>query len=223
MENVLAAVAATLKEVPPCLVPDVEGFCTAKVRMLLNRLVAKLPPDEAYFEVGVLKGGTLISALLDHRSVTAYANDKWCEYVEWKPKESFFKNLERYKDRLPEVHFLEKDTFDIPAAPPFEKPIGLYFYDGGHTEDEHRRAIADFGPFLAQKCIILVDDWNWYPVRKGTWQGLNDIKPKHLFFLELPALSNGDPKNFHNGVGAFYLEFGPNEFLTEPTDTRPPK
>jgi hypothetical protein len=176
--------------------------------------MAELPSDEAYFEVGVLKGGTLISGLLDHKFVTAYANDKWCEYLDENPEQTFRDNLLRYKDRLPDVKVLKGDSFELAKNAPFEKPIGLYFYDGDHSEEAQRRALTDFSKYLAKKCIVLVDDWNWDKVRTGTWKGIDALRPQNVYYVELPSRKNGDLENYHNGIGAFYLELGESKLLT---------
>jgi len=217
MQNVLASIVGSMQEVPECLAPDVQSHSTAKVRMLLNKLVSELPSDEAYFEIGCLKGGTLISALLGNRHATAYACDNWSEYLHENPEKQFWNNLKRYRGRIAEPKVIKDDCWNLVKNPPFEKPVGIYFYDGDHSFESQERALTVFAKYLAERCIVLVDDWNWDDVKAGTWAGIAKIKPKHLFYLELPSRHNGDLENYHNGIGAFYLEMGENKFFTPST------
>ena len=45
-------------------------------------------------------------------------------------------------------------------------------YDGGHTREDHRRALTHFEPCLADPAIVIIDDWNWERVRQGTEDAL---------------------------------------------------
>jgi len=206
MENVLPGILPKLKDQPDMLVPDVDGFISAKVKKLLNMLVAKLPPNECYFEVGCLKGASLISACLDHKDATVYACDNFSENPDQEGKKHFYENLKKYEDRLPKIEFFEEDCFSLPALAPFQKPIGLYFYDGGHAQVEQKMAITEFKQFFAPTLILLVDDWNWDYVRIGTWEGIHALRPRQVLFYELPARYNCDRENWWNGIGAFYIE-----------------
>lgn len=185
--------------------------------MLLNRLVAELPSNESYFEVGCLKGGTLISALLNNLNATAYACDNWSEYLNENPEQIFWNNLKKYKGRMAEPKVIKDSCWNLVTTPPFEKPIGVYFYDGDHTFESQKKALTHFYKFFAERVVVIVDDWNWDAVKTGTWAGIAEIKPKHVFYLELPSRRNGDLENYHNGIGAFYLEFGENKFYTPST------
>lgn len=206
MENTLPGIIEELKVQPECLAPDVEGQTSPRVRKLLNRLVSRLPAGEMYFEVGCLKGATLVSALLDHRHVSAVACDNWTEYLDQKPEEIFLRNLKNYEARLPRINIIKQDCFKLPQNSPFKQPIGVYFYDGDHSFDSQMKAIMLFAPFLAKRCVVLVDDWNWDHVRNGTWQGIHVVRPRRLEFWELPSAGNCDVNNYWNGIGAFYLE-----------------
>jgi protein O-GlcNAc transferase len=205
MKNIIPEILAGLSEIPPCLAPEIMGMTSPKIRMLLNRLVARLPKDEAYFEVGCLRGATLVSALLDHPGVTAYACDNWSQFGSLDAKNHFFKNLRENKARLPKIFVYEEDCFGLPAKRPFQKPIGIFFYDGKHSYEAQVRAVTDFAPFLAESSILLVDDWNFAPAQAGTWNGLSKLRLKNLHFTELRANGGRDVANYWNGVGAFHL------------------
>ena len=89
---------------------------------------------------------------------------------------------------------------------PFSKPIGLYFYDGFHTSETQYKAIVEYARFWAKNVIVIVDDWNWNFVREGTWKGISTIRPKNVWFQDLPSSAQGnDLASFWNGLGAFYI------------------
>ena len=203
MKNVIPEVLVSMPAAVECLAPDVEGQTSPKVRWLLNALVKHLPRAEAYCEVGLNQGATLISALLDSPVVASYGCDNWSEYPS---REVFETNLNKYKARLPEVTVFSEDCFEMARRCPFHLPIGVLFYDGDHSAVAHRAAFVEFGPALANQAIVVVDDWNWPAVRNGSWVGLSALRPKKLDFCELPARHNFDVENFHNGIGLFYIE-----------------
>jgi precorrin-6B methylase 2 len=204
MKNVLPEIIADLEANEPLsLAPDVPGMTSPRVRMLLHRCVAAIPPEEAYLEIGCLRGSTLISALLDHKEVTAYACDIHLDDV---VKKLFNENLDRYKSRLPELTFFAESCWEVVKKAPFKKPIGVYFYDGGHGEIDQKKAIVQFKQFLAPESIVIVDDWNWPWVKKGTMAGIEEIKPKNVWFQELLTPKNGYYPGFWNGIGAFHLQ-----------------
>lgn len=208
MKNVLPSVLASLVNTPPCLAPDVDGQTSPRVRMLLNRLVATIPPDESYFEVGCLKGATLISALLDHHNIDAYACDNFSLFKELEADKYLLANLKRYGSRLPSVKFFNEDCFGLPAKKPFNRPIGLFFYDGDHKCAAQKLAVTAFLPLLAKNAIMIIDDWNWDYVRTGTFDGLKEANPKKIEKYEIicGGPPNGDVNSWWNGIGAFYVE-----------------
>lgn len=206
MENILSGIIEGLKVQPPCLAPDVDGWTSPRVRMLLNRLVGALAVDESYFEIGCLKGATLISALLDHPSASAVACDNWSQLPQDDPEQAFWKNLKAYGARLPEIMVRKTDCFKLVEDPPFKSPIGVYFYDGDHSFESQSKAVTVFAPFLAKRSVVIVDDWNWERVRSGTWAGIHAVRPRRVEFWELPARFDRDTENFWNGIGAFHIE-----------------
>lgn len=206
MHNVLPALAERLLASPQSmLVSDIPGFTSSRVQALLNGCVAELPSDEAYLEVGCWHGASLIAALLGNMSATAIACDNFSQFLRSNPRTHFYRHLERYRERIPPLTFLEGDCFELPRRSPPTKPIGVYFYDGEHSEESQMKAITEFHTLLADDAIVLVDDWNFPAVQRGTWRGIEAIRPKRIWFQELPARDNGDRENFWNGVGAFHL------------------
>jgi hypothetical protein len=207
MENILPGLAEELtRSAPPDPTPDLRGMTSAKVKTLLNRLVSKLPADEAYLEIGCWQGATVLSALKGNLSATAYACDMFSEFTDSDPRTKFFDNKKKYAGMIPDFTFFEMDCFALCKLPkPFSKPIGVYFYDGEHSAKSQELALTEYRRFLAKQVVFLVDDWNSDAVRNGTWKAVDSARPRSIWFRELTSTGNKDKNNFWNGIGAFHL------------------
>jgi hypothetical protein len=192
------------------LVPGVRGVTTGKVQILLNILAARLPDNEAYLEIGILEGGTLLGALIDNFKVHAYACDKFAHKGS---REKFKENVSRHKSRLPKFTFFDTDCFELARRKrPFAFPIGVYFYDGDHSAEATRRGLVEFKRFFAKEVIIIIDDWNWDQVRKGGLEGIRELKPRTVCDLSIltdPSFVSTplNYKYFFNGLGLFWLDW----------------
>ena len=120
-------------------------------------------------------------------------------------------NLERFRGRS-RVRVIEQDCFEV--DPGELGRYDLYLYDGGHHEDQHYRAIVAFHPYLDDEAVVLVDDWNWRPVRNGTERALAEIPFEILLRHEItapesPREEDGkivqDPRSWWNGLACFVL------------------
>jgi hypothetical protein len=208
VNNVLPALIDELvKREPPCLVPDVLGMTAPKNRLLLNRLVKALPPEEAYLEIGIHTGATVISALVGNRNKTAYACDDFSGFREvYDPEIIFRENWKRHEREMAPLTLFKESCWTLSTKEkPFEKPIGVYFYDGDHEGESHTRAIVEFARFLAPESIIIIDDWNWLHVRGASWRGIAKVMPKRLYFREVLSAAESQPVDFWNGIGAFHI------------------
>jgi len=175
----------------PMEVFGISGMSGVKNRIFLNELVK---PDTRYLEIGVWRGSTFISALYDNTYDVAFAIDNFSEFQNVpifgeKVSDTFsyttldasgpnnvevmFKeNCEKAKDGLGEFTFINSDCFALPADKLLSiKNINTYLFDGGHTEEDHIQALTYYYPCLSDVFILVVDDWNHHPVRKGTYEG----------------------------------------------------
>lgn len=183
--------------------PDVRGMTSAKVKILLNKLVGQLPKEESYFEVGVHRGATFIGALHGHREVSAVCCDNWSQFADMDgqdAQEEFYRNLKRYQEFLPSVRFVDMDVWEFLKSPSFEKPVGIVFYDGDHKEEDQRKLFSAIYPYLAKESIVVVDDYEHPPVMAGSEKGVRDVKWSSVDFV----LKSRD-EGFHNGVGLYFV------------------
>jgi hypothetical protein len=94
-------------------------------------------------------------------------------------------NLRRYTPGA-RMQLVEGDCFRLLAdAQAVPEPVGVYFYDGGHTWLAHYLALGVVEPLLADEALVLVDDASWPLVARATrsyitrhpgWTMLRDIR-----------------------------------------------
>jgi hypothetical protein len=176
---------------------SLEGMSSRKVRHFLNNLVTD---NDRYLEIGTWKGSTLISALYRNNPAYYLAIDNWTEFGG--PKQDFFNNCTKFLGFTP--NFIEGDCFNIDTTN--INNISIYFYDGGHFEEDHYKSITYFYNCLAEYFTLIVDDWTDAGVRKGTRRAIKDTNINILFEQELPARFNGDTENWWNGLLVAYCK-----------------
>lgn len=153
-----------------------------------------------YLEIGVWKGATFNAALYNNKKsiMQAVGIDNWSEFGG--PKQEFSENCSLYINDIP-YQFYNHDAFTIERENLFRAPVDIYFYDGGHSEAAHEKALTYYDPLLAQSFILIVDDWNWKRVQNGTRKAFKKLKYRILFERALPADPQGsDPKQWWNGL-----------------------
>jgi hypothetical protein len=188
---------------------DVEGMSSPRVCNLLNRLVAGMDPGEHYLEVGTWKGRTLLSAAHGNTGRVCYACDKfrfWGRYTGWgyQVRSTLDANIARYREGSAEIRLFAMRSRELFARRLVPGPIGVYFYDGGHSYRATRHGIVAAAPLLSRRSVVLVDDWNDAPIRKATFDGIAEAGLKVLWARYLEGTAGQD--GFWDGVGAFYLE-----------------
>jgi hypothetical protein len=188
------------------------GFTGRSFRHLLNNLCRL--KNCTYLEVGTFCGSSLISALHSNHSLMkkAYAIDNWSEFREHcDPAERFKENRElhipEYTDKL---SIIEGDCFSIDLSK-IEDKIDIYFYDGAHTYEDHKKAFTYFNEVFKDTFIAIVDDWEKKKVRQATYDAFKDLDYKVLAKWEvMPPSGREEPMlhpdmNWWHGVSLFVI------------------
>jgi len=180
------------------------GFISPNNRHFLNRLGSI---STHYLECGSHIGSSLVSVVYGNENIkTAIAVDNFSLFSEGQdPGKDFYSNCNalipgRYK-------MLERDYFsltenDLPNKPDF------YYFDGAHDYESQYKAITHFAPLLADECIIVVDDFSWFEVNKGTMDGIRDSGIKIEYFMTLYSGIESDcgQNGFWNGYCVMYVK-----------------
>ena len=116
---------------------QIDGMSSARIRHFLNNMLEL--PDINYLEIGAARGSTLVSALFNNNPNSAYSID-------------FHYNDPDFTNNTAGLNFvrLEEDCFKIDLSK-IKHPINMYLFDGGHTYEDHYKAIEYYYPVLADE------------------------------------------------------------------------
>jgi hypothetical protein len=154
----------------PAAIGAIRGMSGLKYRILINTLIEMLDRPR-YLEIGSWLGSTAAAAIYGN-NVQAVCIDNWSEFSG--TKEQFLATIEKTKSNGSEFHLIERDfrEVDYRALGKFN----VYLFDGPHSEVDHMDGILVVQPCLADRFVLIVDDWNWRRVRSGTMRGLLAVK-----------------------------------------------
>jgi hypothetical protein len=174
---------------------DIEGMSGKMTRHLYNNICSL--DNINYLEIGCHRGSSTMSALYLNKNVKATIIDNWSEFGG--PKEEFMKNIDKFiPDNI--INVLNQDSFQVNLTDKFD----VYLYDGHHSVDSHRKAITYFWNNLKERCIVMVDDYNWDMVKEGTLKGFEEMNANILYKKVISAPQDGN--GFWNGCGIFLIQ-----------------
>ena len=194
----------------PCFF--VPGMTAVKNQHLLKLAFSFIAESECYLEVGTWQGKTLISALLSNVPRKAYACDDFSEFTHDKrvSRDALFSHL-RLFNLEGKVTFYNDDFRNVLNRDHIAEPVGVYFYDGGHTVRDHVDAIAFAEPILADRALVIIDDWNFEDVPRGTERAIAASKHTWEPLYLLPARGNADQGLWWNGVAVYTFTRRPDQ------------
>lgn len=183
--------------------PTLQGMLSIKKQQLLNLAFKHLPEGEAYFEIGVYHGKSILSAMYMNPPRTAYACDNFSQFDD-NALDILQENL-RTNGKLEQVTFFDCDFVESLTQEKLREPIGLYFYDGAHDEESQFNGIHLVEEFLADEALVFVDDWRFAQdsqsfAEEGTLRAITASQNQWKLHHALPARFNGDMAMWWNGV-----------------------
>jgi predicted O-methyltransferase YrrM len=172
------------------VVETVENLASENVLALLNLAASLLGPDEAYVEVGVYHGASLIASSLGNDGKRFVGIDSFVLHDA--SLEKVQANLERFGVRRPEI--LVGDAFElVPGGALDGTEIGLWYYDAAHDYDSQVEGLRMAEPLLAPGALMIVDDTDWEDVERA----MNDYvaaQPRAERILTVEGKSRGYPQ-----------------------------
>jgi hypothetical protein len=156
-------------KLPPAI-RAIKGMSGQKYRTLINTLIGALNRPR-YLEIGSWLGSTAAAAIFGNR-VDAVCIDNWSEFDG--TKEQFIANISLASSANARLELIEDNFFNVDyfALGKFN----VYLFDGPHSENDHVCGITVVQPCLADRFILIIDDWNWSAVRIGTMRGLIETR-----------------------------------------------
>lgn len=179
----------------------IPGLSNLNVATLLNTAASLLPENEVYYEVGCFTGLTLFSAFEGNETKRFYACDSLPPLPDYDLHKLFWEHKAKY-DSEDRIIFYEKSCWDVPNLEnPFDRPIGVYFFDGPHDYQDHIDAFLKYEKFLADEALIIIDDTNYPQVSQAIIDVLNMRTNLNLLSF-LPSNGMGE-ESWWNGIGLF--------------------
>lgn len=179
--------------------PDVIGWCNPQQGAVLNHAVSCcLEEDESYLEIGSFCGKSLVAALANNEA-KAYVIDPQNLVVSDSDTESAWnQTVDAYGVRNRVTLYRTLSQYFNEYLP----PIGVFYVDGDHDAGHTYECLVKFAPYLTDRAIIIVDDYNLHmdtsitgpyeqkpypgysksstPVKEDVDQWLNDTKGTDL-------------------------------------------
>jgi predicted O-methyltransferase YrrM len=172
------------------IVEQVENLTTENVLALLNLAASCLGPDEAYVEVGVYHGASLIAAMLGNEGHRFVGIDNF-EFRDGSP-EHVESNLRRFD--LPRPDLLLGDAFElVPSGVLGDVPVGVWYYDASHSYEDQLEGLRIAQPFLVPGALMIVDDTDWEQVERAMDDYLAE-QPRARRILTLDGKERGFPQ-----------------------------
>jgi predicted O-methyltransferase YrrM len=172
------------------IIDEVENLAKENNFALLNLAASCLGQDEAYVEVGVLHGASLIAAMLgndDRRFVGIDSFD-----FRGSSLEQVKRNLHRFDLQSPEI--LVGDVLDLVAAGALDGvPVGVWYYDARHTYEAQLEGLRVAESLLVPGALVIVDDSDWDEVGRAMEAYLAE-QPRVRRILTIDGGTRGAPQ-----------------------------
>ena len=168
---------------------EVENLARENNLALLNVAAACLEGDEAYVEIGVFHGASLIAAMLGNDGKRFVGVDSFG--FRGATLEKVHENLARFGLEPPEI--VVGDAFElVPAGGLGDVSVGVWYYDAGHSYEAQVEGLRIAEPLLAPGALVIVDDTDWDDVVRAMDDYLAE-QPRARRILTLDGKSRGAP------------------------------
>lgn len=171
------------------IVEQIDNLTSENVLALLNLAAACLGSGEAYVEVGVFHGASLIAAMLgndDHEFVAI-------EGFEFRDAtlDGVHSNFDAFGLEAPTIHV--GDVFELVDGGVLDgTTIGVWYYDALHTYEAQLEGLRVAEPYLAPDALVIVDDTDWDDVDRALADYVA-AQPRARRLLTIDGKSRGAP------------------------------
>jgi predicted O-methyltransferase YrrM len=173
--------------------PVVEGvtnLATENTLALLNCAASNLEAGEAYVEIGVYHGASLVASMLGNEGKRFVGIDRFS--FRDSSLEGVEANLARFG--LPRPEIIVGDAFElVPAGAVPERSVGVWYYDAAHDYDSQVQGLRIAEPLMVDGGLMIVDDTDWTDVERAMDDYLAQ-QPRARRILTLDGSSRGSPQ-----------------------------
>jgi predicted O-methyltransferase YrrM len=143
---------------------EVENFARENNLALLNLAASCLGPGEAYVEVGVYHGASLIAAMLGNEDKRFVGIDSFA--FRDTSLEKITANLARFD--LPAPELIVGDAFElVPGGALDGTKVGVWYYDAAHSFEAQVAGLRIAERHLARGALLIADDTDWDEVDRA--------------------------------------------------------
>jgi len=178
------------------ILKSLETMSRISIGFLINKIAKNLTKDQLYLNIGVWRGFSMFSAMLN-TSCFVYGVDDFSHEALRRPnlkelnftKNYFHKNFNKFKNAS--KHFFYDMDYHV-FFKEFEKKnkgIDFYYYDAGHTYKAQYDNLCIAHNFFKKNCLILIDDYNEIQVQEATQDFIKTNK-KNYKVLEIIKTAN---------------------------------
>jgi predicted O-methyltransferase YrrM len=168
---------------------EIENLAKENNFALLNLAASCLDEREAYVEVGVFHGASLIAAVLGNEDRRFVGIDSF-EFRD-ATLEGVERNLEAFG--LPRPELLVGDVFELVPAGVLENVrAGVWYYDASHTYEAQLEGLRVAEALLAPGALLIVDDTDWEQVARAMDDYLAE-QPRARRILTIDGKDRGFP------------------------------
>jgi hypothetical protein len=168
---------------------EIENLARPNNLALLNHAASCLESGEAYVEIGVFHGASLVAAMLDNEHARFVGIDSF-EHMGASPAD-VEASLERF--RLPRPELIVGDAFElVPAGALGDVRVGVWYYDAAHDYESQLEGLRMGEPWLAPGALLVVDDTDWERVERALEDYLAG-QPLARRILTLEGKDRGSP------------------------------
>src|SRR5262249_5768607 len=169
---------------------QVENLASENVLALLNLAASCLGPDEAYVEVGVLHGASLIAATLGNEGKRILGIDNFS--LRDGSAERVAESFARFG--LPHPELLEGDVFElVPGGALEATTVGVWYYAASHAYEAQLDGLRIAEPLLRPGSLVIVDDTDWEDVARAM-DDYAAAQPRARRILTLDGKDRGSPQ-----------------------------
>jgi predicted O-methyltransferase YrrM len=169
---------------------EVENLARENNLALLNLAARCLEGEEAYVEVGVFHGASLIAAMLGNEGTRFVGIDSFA--FRDATLEKVHANLARYGLTPPEL--IVGDAFQVaPGGALGDLAIGVWYYDAAHSYEAQLDGLRIAEPRLAPGALVIVDDTDWDDVERAMDDYVAE-QPRARRVLTIDGKSRGAPQ-----------------------------
>lgn len=152
------------KKVLNCIIQGTKLFCNK---------------NRNYLEIGVFKGHTIINNAINNTKIKCFGVDNFSLFNTKNKNYSHIKNNLKIFN-IKNVKIIKKD-FEA-ATKLIKNKIGVLFIDAAHDYRSQLITLIKYKNYLSEKSLIIIDDCNYYHVRKATQDFLETNKEFKLIF-----------------------------------------